>query len=121
MEQEVRKAIGRNIAKFRKQKGLSQKELAEKIGIGYPNVSYIENGKFAPRLNTLIKMAEIFDAELYEFFIFESHISKEKVRENLLKALNKDEMLMRLIYRIYLAVRTDYAPKNKDELPLKEE
>lgn len=120
MEQEVRKAIGRNIAKFRKQKGLSQKELADKLGIGCPNISYIETGKYAPRLNTLIKMSQIFDAEMYEFFIFESHISKENVKETLLKAINKDEMLMRLMYRIYLAVRTDYAPKNdKDDMPLK--
>ncbi|MCR5261902.1 MAG: helix-turn-helix domain-containing protein [Candidatus Gastranaerophilales bacterium] len=115
MEKEIRKAIGKNIAKFRKQKGLSQKELAEKLGIGCPNVSYIETGKYAPRLNTLIKMAQIFDAEMYEFFIFESHISKENVKETLLKMINKDEMLMRLMYRIYLAIRTDYAPKNKKD------
>ncbi|MBQ2644888.1 helix-turn-helix transcriptional regulator [bacterium] len=115
MEQEIRKAIGKNISKFRKQKGFSQKELAKALGIGCPNVSYIETGKYAPRLNTLIKMAQIFDVEMYEFFIFESHISKENVKRNFLKAINNDEMLMRLMYRIYLAVRTDYAPKQHKE------
>ena len=41
MEKETRKAIGKNIARLRKIRGLSQKELAEKIGIGLPNISYI--------------------------------------------------------------------------------
>lgn len=48
MEREIRKAIGRNIAIFRKKKGLSQKELAEKIGIGLPNISYIEMVNMPP-------------------------------------------------------------------------
>lgn len=115
MEQEIRKAIGKNIANFRKQKGLSQKELAKLLGIGCPNVSYIETGKYAPRLNTLIKMAQIFDAELYEFFIFESHISKENIKETLLKTINNDEDLMRLMYRIYVAIKTNYAAKGSKD------
>ena len=52
-EEEIRASIGKNISKFRKRKGLSQKEFANLIGIGAPNLSYIENGKYAPRLNYL--------------------------------------------------------------------
>lgn len=120
MEYETRKAIGRNIAKFRKRKGLSQKELAEQIGIGFPNVSYIENGKYAPRLNTLIKLSQVLDVQMYEFFILERHIAKENIKETLFKALEEDETLLRLVYRIYLAVKSDYSPeKYNDETPLK--
>lgn len=122
MEREIRKAIGRNIAIFRKKKGLSQKELAEKIGIGLPNISYIENGKYAPRMNTLIRLSQVLDAEMYEFFILERHIQKENIKTALFKALDDDETLLRLIYRIYLAIKTDYAPTKKaDKMPLNSE
>lgn len=109
MEKEVKKGIGKNISIFRKRKGLSQKELADKIGIGLTNISYIENGKYTPRLNTLLKMSKIFEVELYEFFIFDSHIEKEKIQEHLLKAIDDDEVLLRLIFRIYCAIKTDYS------------
>lgn len=114
-EEEIRASIGKNIAKFRKKKGLSQKEFANLIGIGAPNLSYIENGKYAPRLNTLIKMSEVLDVELYEFFIFFRHVAKENIKFNLEKALEEDESLLRLVYRLYLAIKADYSPQKDDK------
>lgn len=119
MEQEIRKGVGRNIAIFRKRKGLSQKELAEMIGIGLPNISYIENGKYAPRMNTLIKLSQVLETQMYEFFILERHKQKDNIKAELLKALDEDEILLRLIYRIYLAIKTDYAPyKETEDMPI---
>ena len=109
-EAEIKKSIGKNIAKFRKRKGMSQKEFAEKIGIVFTNVSYIEKGKYTPRLNTLIKMSEVLDTPLYEFFIFHSHIMTSTIRTSLLKATDEDETLLRLMYRLYIAVKSDYSP-----------
>ena len=95
MEKETRKAIGKNIARLRKIRGLSQKELAEKIGIGLPNISYIENGKYAPRLNTLIHLSQVLGVEIYEFFVLERHLEKERIRKLLIEAIDKDENLLR--------------------------
>jgi len=114
-EEEIRASIGKNIAKFRKKKGLSQKEFAALIDIGAPNLSYIENGKYTPRLNTLIKMSEVLDVELYEFFIFFRHVAKENITNNLKKALEEDESLLRLIYRLYLAIKADYSPQKEEK------
>ena len=105
----VRKSLGKNIARFRKYKKISQRDFAEKIGIGYTNLSNIENGKYAPRLNTLIKMAVVLDTPLYEFFIFHSHISASAIRRELMKASGKDEAKLRLIYKIYVAVNSDFS------------
>jgi len=122
MEKETRIAIGRNISKLRKKKGLSQKALAEQIGIGFPNISYIENGKYAPRLNTLIKLSKVLDAEMYEFFILDRHLDKENVKQKLFKALDEDETLLRLVYRLYLAIKADFSPlREKNEQLAKSE
>ena len=122
MEKETRIAIGRNISKLRKKKGLSQKALAEQIGIGFPNISYIENGKYAPRLNTLIKLSKVLDAEMYEFFILDRHLDKENVKQKLFKALDEDETLLRLVYRLYLAIKADFSPlREKNEQSAKNE
>ena len=115
MEKETRIAIGRNISRLRKKRGLSQKELAEKIGIGFPNISYIENGKYAPRLNTLIKLSKVLNAEMYEFFILDRHLAKENVKQTLFNALDEDEALLRLFYRLYLAVKADFSSLREKE------
>ena len=109
MEKETRNAIGKNIARLRKIRGLSQKELAEKIGIGLPNISYIENGKYAPRLNTLIHLSQVLGVEIYEFFVLERHLEKERIRKLLIEAIDKDENLLRSLYRVYLALKTDFS------------
>lgn len=73
-------------------------------------------------MNTLIRLSQVLDAEMYEFFILERHIQKENIKTALFKALDDDETLLRLIYRIYLAIKTDYAPTKKtDEMPLNSE
>lgn len=64
-------------------------------------------------MNTLIRLSQVLDAEMYEFFILERHIQKENIKTALFKALDDDETLLRLIYRIYLAIKTDYAPTKK--------
>ena len=44
---------------LRKEKGLTQKQLGELIGVGRTTVSEYENGKIVPRQDGLIKLAEI--------------------------------------------------------------
>ena len=49
----LKKQLGQNIKLIRKAKKLTQEKLAEIVGIGTPNISYIESGKFAPSIDTL--------------------------------------------------------------------
>lgn len=44
---------------LRKEKGLTQKQLGEMIGVGRTTISEYENGKIVPRQDGLIKLAEI--------------------------------------------------------------
>lgn len=52
-----------NMKKLRKAKKLTQKELAELVGISEAQISLIESGKRFPSFETLLKIAEALDCE----------------------------------------------------------
>lgn len=51
--------IGQRIRKYRKAEGLSQEQLAEKIGISVTHMSHIETGNTKLSLPVFVKTAEI--------------------------------------------------------------
>lgn len=53
--------IGKNVCKYREQSGMTQAQLAEKIGVGTPYVSRIERGEKCMKLYTLYSLAEALD------------------------------------------------------------
>lgn len=63
-QKDQKKIIGENIKTARKLKGLSQRALAEQLGIAFQNLSVWENGKGAPSAKYLMKLAEILDISL---------------------------------------------------------
>lgn len=52
------------IREARKAKGLTQKELGERLGIGEPTVSKYESGKQNPTIETLEEIANALGVEL---------------------------------------------------------
>ena len=68
--EELYKIIGQNVAKFRKQKGLSQLDLS--LAMGYKSVSVISgaeiyyNGKHF-NLEHLLLISQVLDIEISEF------------------------------------------------------
>ncbi len=64
----LRIEIGKNIKKYRTKAKMTQKDLAEKLGIGAPAVSNWENGSNAPDIETLFLICGILHvgvADLY--------------------------------------------------------
>lgn len=58
--------FGEFFRKARKQSGLSQKQVAEKLGIHQSNVSDWENDISRPDYEKLIALAELYEVSLYE-------------------------------------------------------
>jgi transcriptional regulator with XRE-family HTH domain len=58
--------LGKNIAKKRKEGGMSQADLAYKIGMEVPNLSVIENGKSNPQVLTVLKISAALNVHLKE-------------------------------------------------------
>ena len=55
------KAIGKRIKSAREKKGLTQEQLAEQVNLSPMHISVIERGNKLPRLETLIKIANVLD------------------------------------------------------------
>lgn len=51
--------LQKKIRKYRKEAGLTQEELADKVGIGRVYMGYIEQGRNVPSLEVLEKIARI--------------------------------------------------------------
>ena len=65
---DYKKKIGANIAKYRKAKGLTQKELAHFAGITSQTLSCIEIGINNPSFNVMIKIAIALEIPLSYIF-----------------------------------------------------
>lgn len=59
-------SVGKNLKNIRKKKDLTQDELAEKLSVTRQAVSNWENGKTEPDIETLTKIAQIFDISIDE-------------------------------------------------------
>ena len=53
-----------NLKLLRMKKNLTQKELAEKVGVKHMTISYYETGYRFPRGGTLKKLAEALECEI---------------------------------------------------------
>ena len=60
--------LAANILKYRKKSGLSQEELANKLGVTFQAVSKWENAKAAPDITFLPILADVFGCCIDELF-----------------------------------------------------
>jgi len=56
--------IYNRIGLLRQERGLSRKELAEKIGVNYQTVGYLEREEYNPSLDLAFRICETFDLPL---------------------------------------------------------
>ena len=70
MGTEKDKRLGARIQKFRKQAGLTQEQLAEKLKLSAKYVQFIETAHRKPSLKTLYKIANVLNIEVKELFPF---------------------------------------------------
>ena len=61
-------ALGKRIRKLRKEKGMTQSELAERVKIETSNISHIERGVYKAGTNTLYEIAIAFGVTLNDLF-----------------------------------------------------
>lgn len=60
--------VGRKIRQIRRQRKLTQVELAERIGIHQSDLSRMEQGEYKVGLDTLLKILQCFDLSMGDFF-----------------------------------------------------
>ena len=60
------------IKELRAEKGLTQEELAKKVGVRRETIVFLEKGKYNPSLMLAYKIAKVFGKTIEEVFIFNS-------------------------------------------------
>ena len=63
-EKKARYEIGKRIAELRKERGVSQTQLADAIGMAQPNLANIEAGRYSTTIDVLERIADALGAKL---------------------------------------------------------
>ena len=71
----AKETFGQRITNLRKEKGLTQNDIAEKIGVTAQAVSKWENDQATPDIDILIKLSDIFEISLDELLGKEKKIT----------------------------------------------
>ena len=81
--------IGEQIKKFRVRRGLTQNDLAEKIGLTEKQISKIETGVHYPKFENFVKIMEVLNVDMKDFDC--ESISKKNSSElnSIFKTLNR--------------------------------
>lgn len=83
--------IGKFLAELRKERGLTQEKLAEKLGISNKTVSRWENGNYMPPVEMLMELSELYGVSINEILSgkrLERTEVEKAAEENLRSALN---------------------------------
>lgn len=106
-EEQFAQSIGKTIARHRQARGLTQEEVAERLGIGNEAVSRIERGVVIPTLPRLMELAELFQCQTVDFLTASSHRPADQANyiHQLLQKLDKDDRAMLVVMIEKLAAR----------------
>ncbi|MBI1251400.1 MAG: helix-turn-helix domain-containing protein [Alphaproteobacteria bacterium] len=53
---------------FRAERGLSRKDVAEKVGVNPQTIGYLERGDYAPSVELALKLAAVFGVRVEDLF-----------------------------------------------------
>ena len=64
--------IGTHLRKIRREAGLTQAELADRVDVSRQTINYIENGTFCPSTYLALRLARTFDVPVERLFFLHS-------------------------------------------------
>ena len=95
--------VGNVINKYRKMKGLTQEEMAARLGVTAPAVNKWERGVTMPDIALLAPIARLFGITTDELLSFKDELTDEEINQYLLK-LQKD-LESRDFHDVFLSVK----------------
>ena len=81
--------IGEQIKKFRMRSGLTQNDLAEKIGLTEKQISKIETGVHYPKFENFVKILDVLNLEMKDFDFAPSIKKNSSELNSIFKILNR--------------------------------
>ena len=77
-----------NLKKYRRDRGISQAKLAEKVDVSTHHIAMIEIARNYPALDLVERIANVFDIEVYKLFI--NPLSAPEEMEKLFQTVAKN-------------------------------
>ena len=68
MSRQKEDPVFNQVEELRLERGLTRQQLAEKVGVHYQTIGYLERGEESPSLILAFKIAKALDAEIPEVF-----------------------------------------------------
>ena len=59
------------LEKLRKERGILQEELADRMGVSRQTIGSLENGRYNPSITLAFKLAKYFELAVEDIFIYE--------------------------------------------------
>ena len=123
MSNNVEKLIGIQIARYRKDREITQEQLAQLVNVAFETISRLERGVSIPSLKTLEKISYALNTSLKDFFDFEQpQKAKSSSFENecsklvaylKTKNVNDVKMCYRIVKAVFEQIDKNYHPKKK--------
>lgn len=66
------------LEEIRKQHGITQEELAEKLEVSRQTIGSLENGRYNPSILLAFKISKLFNLSIEEIFVYEESVENEK-------------------------------------------
>jgi transcriptional regulator with XRE-family HTH domain len=94
VSEQIPEALGQRIARLRKERGLSQVELAEQLELAQPNVSDYERGVVRPNVEVIVALTRILKVSADELLGLESSPRQHPIKDRrLIQYLSQVERL----------------------------
>ena len=90
--------IGKFIANLRKEKGMAQEQLGQKLGVTNKTISRWENGNYMPDVEMLSLLSKVFGVSINELIVVERLGNEEFIKaadNNLASALNNSTFTLK--------------------------
>ena len=95
------KFLGENLLQFRKEKGLSQEELANKIGVSRQAVYKWETTSKMPDIENLILLCKEFDKNIEDFVEGADLLAGKKEKSSVEKKINFKKFILVFLFIIF--------------------
>lgn len=121
MPAKIEKLLGSHIARIRKERGLTQADLAELIEVTVETISRLERGVSIPSLKTVENISNALNIPLKDIFDFEytqksrDSATEKEIRKLLVylrtKRIGDIKMSYRILRGIFKQIKQHYQPK----------
>lgn len=79
MQKNIKTNLGERIIQFRKEKGMTQQQLADSVGVSAPAVSKWETNVSYPDITLLCPIARVLDVSVDQLLHFDKYLSKTEI------------------------------------------